>query len=73
MMVSQEILTLVMSESETMVTEWADSRDGHGCDVIEEKISDYLIQKGFSDYDKRKQIKTNVRSFILYDMAIMSW
>ncbi len=75
-MLSEEVLKLVLSESETMITEWADTRDGPGYSVIEGKISDFLNVVGYdklNDHDLRQQITTNVRTFILYDMAIMSW
>jgi hypothetical protein len=72
-MISQSILELVMSESETMVTEWADTRDGPGYRIIEEKISGFLIASGHVSHDLRQQIITNVRTFVLQDMAIMGW
>ena len=75
-MVSKDILELAMAESETMVVEWADTRDGYGYDIIEEKISEFLTNQGFDetkDHDQREQIKTNVRTFILHDIAIMGW
>ena len=61
-MLSKDVLELAMAESETMVVEWADTRDGYGYDVIEKNISEFFINQGFDetkDHDKREQIKTN--------------
>lgn len=71
-MLSQKVLTLVMSKSDEIMTQWTlGQRPGHT--VLDEKINIYLTSEGYSGNDKQFKIKQNVRSFILQDMSIMGW
>jgi len=72
-MLSKIILELIMAESETMIVEWADTKDGYGKDIIETKIDEYLSSQGYNGQKMVMQLKKNVRAFILQDMAIMGW
>jgi len=72
-MLSKEILDLVLEESETMIIEWADAKDGFGLDKIKYKIHTYFQQnKGFPQSEQEKIIK-NVRKFIKTDMELIGW
>jgi hypothetical protein len=72
-MLCNEILQIVLEESETMITEWADTKDGPGATIIEDKIEQFLIDKGYTNDAVRLELAINVRTFILHDMGIMGW
>ncbi len=71
-MLSKEALNVVLGESETMIVEWADTKDGPGNGVIQNKLDDFFQDKGLKDTEKL-MIENNVRAFILMDMAIVGW
>ena len=71
-MFSEKVLKIVLEESETMIVEWADSRDGYGVEVIDNKLKALFKDEDISE-EMGLQITANVRSFILMDMAIVIW
>lgn len=71
-MQSKEILDVVLEHSETMIVEWADSKDGHGDPIIEDAI-DIFAEKEEITGPELLLLKQNVRNFLSMDMAIMGW
>lgn len=73
---SQEVLDIVMQHSETMVTEWADSQDGYGVEVIREAINVAMLPNTENTQEDKRELELliqNVRTFILMDMTIVGW
>jgi len=71
-MLVKEALDLIAQESETMIIEWADTRDGFGVNVIEESLNAFFEDERIREED-RKVIKAQLRSLIILDMAIRGW
>ncbi|GAG00007.1 unnamed protein product [marine sediment metagenome] len=71
-MISEKVLKIVLEESETMIVEWADTRDGYGVEVIDNKLKAFFKAEEIPE-NMALVITGNVRSFILMDMAIMIW
>lgn len=71
-MLSKEALEVVLEESETMVVEWADTRDGPGYRVIENALDEFFKEKEITGTEKETMVQ-NVRAFLLMDMAIVGW
>lgn len=71
-MISKEALDIVLKESETMVVEWADTRDGFGLDKIEYKLKNFFKKKCLTDLQQR-EIKFGLRQFLKNDMEIIGW
>lgn len=59
-------------KSETMVVEWADTKDGFGLDVIEESLKVFFKNQGLNEYQIR-EIKNGIRQFLKNDMEIIGW
>jgi len=68
-MISKKVLDIVLEHSETMIIEWADSKDGPGVEIIDGAIDSL---SGLTGTDLR-MVKHNVRAFILMDMLISAW
>ena len=76
-MLSQEALAVVLEESETMIIEWADTQDGFGVGVIEDKLNRFLTLvvkdgQGLTD-DQKQKFKDNIKQFIKNDMFLFCW
>jgi hypothetical protein len=71
-MISQKALEIVLKESETMIIEWADTKDGLGDSIITEELDEFFKEEAIPE-KTALIIKANIRSFILLDMAISIW
>jgi hypothetical protein len=71
-MICKEALDIVLSESETMIIEWADTKDGPGNSVINDALDEFFKEEEIPT-NLALMIRANIRGFILNDMAIMIW
>jgi len=82
-MLSKKILDVILDDgfSETMITEWADTKDGPGADLIDGALEDLFQEENKNEPEKFKMkeranfeiVVAAVRGLLLIDMNVMGW